>query len=1651
MRHHKPALPLAAAIALTIALVSGFLFFSDSPVYAVAPAFDADTTARSVDENTPPGVNIGAPISASDADETGTGGTTALEFGNTLTYSLGGTDAAFFDIDSSTGQLITKAPLNADADTGGRASYAVTVTVTDGDNSVDQPVAITVNDLVEAPAAPYPPTVVSGKDSAVDTDPEKSTTSLHVVWHPPENTGDDITGYNVQYKKSVDTAFTDFTHSGTVTTAAIEGLEPDTSYQVRVQASNGEGTDPGPWSFVGTGSTNKAGNSPPQSTDAVTATRNVAENTPAGENVGSPVTATDQDTTTLTYMLNGPDAGLFSFDTRSAQIRTKASLNHEDRQCGYVEPAGGDTPTTTSTTCTYRVTVVVIDRAGGSDATGVNIQVTDTIEAPSTPARPTVRAKEKTSTSLVVTWSAPANPGPPITGYELEYRKGSEAFLDDNCGTVTDGNCATLTGTSATILNLDADTIYEVRVKAKNGERVGAWSATGMGRTNRSNHEPIFDERPGSGPTSGRNSDAPVLTVWRAIDENPRAGQVVGRVFADDQDNDSLKYKLVESADTPEARAELNKFTINETTGEIRTKAGESYSYEDITASNTCDPITQSQVGTDKCYTVKVEVRDGLNTDRVEEMPEATDPDDSMTLKIGLRNRDEPPGVPVVMVTSPARDLTDTANPLTKLDVTWHGDNTGPAITAYDVQYRKAGDSFLNDNCADTPDTADNCTDIAAGTTSTTITGLDDDSSYSVQVRAKNLEGTSAWSRVVTVRTNKGTNPPPTFDDTTDPIALSVAENTLSGRPVGAAVTATDDVSTSLTYELGGRHASLFTIVRTSGQIRTRAALNHEDAGCGYDATAGTTACTYNVVVKVDDGAGGSVSRAVTISVTDALEPPSAPSAPRVTATTGTGWSLEVTWTAPSNAGKPPITDYDVQYREFKTADEDNWQVWPHGGTADSPVDSTDTSTTITRRLPAADADRLKPSTQYEVRVRAKNGEGDSTEKWSREAKGTTGPSNSRPSFDRDGAIELRVDENTAARQNVGSAISASDTDSNTLAYTLDGPGASSFTIVSNSGQIQTSSPLDYETRQSYSLTVKVDDGQGRPNSVAAKSVTIKVDDVREAPSAPPIPSVAGVPGSTSSVRVMWSAPQNTGSAILGYDVQIREVGKGPRRWEHYGVDRSTIITGLDAGTRYEVQVRARSDEGTSDWSRWGSGSPNPDVANRVPAFSGGAQTLSVPENTPPNTDVGGPIAATDRDGDPLDYTLEGADADAFDILSTSDGGQIRTSAALNHEEKSSYSVTVRVKDGRGGTDAVNVTINVTDVAGEAPAVPFAPTVIAVSSTRLQVTWDAPANHGPPITDYDYRYREPANTWTEVTNTTITDTTLEIQGLSAGTSYDVEVRATNDEGTSDWSNPGIGATNAAGANNQPVFTEGLRATRSVAATAPAGTDIGAPVTATDADTSDTVTYRLNGRDAANFDIVSTSGQLQTKSGVTLIAGEDYTVIIVAFDGTDSARITVTISATAAPANNPPEFPATETGARSVSENATTGTNVGAPVAATDADTGDTLTYTLGGTDAASFDIVSTSGQLQTAVALDASVKSTYTVTVTATDTAGGSADITVTITVTASTLGSLGDRYDANGNGTIERDEVIAGIRDYFNDVITRDDVIALIRLYFSG
>ena len=67
----------------------------------------------------------------------------------------------------------------------------------------------------------------------------------------------------------------------------------------------------------------------------------------------------------------------------------------------------------------------------------------------------------------------------------------------------------------------------------------------------------------------------------------------------------------------------------------------------------------------------------------------------------------------------------------------------------------------------------------------------------------------------------------------------------------------------------------------------------------------------------------------------------------------------------------------------------------------------------------------------------------------------------------------------TQGGRNVGSSVEAEDEDGDRLTYSLEGPGADSFTIDSRTGQVRTKSGVtyDHESREFYSLTVKVDDG----------------------------------------------------------------------------------------------------------------------------------------------------------------------------------------------------------------------------------------------------------------------------------------------------------------------------------------------------------------------------------------------------------------------------------------------------------------------------------------------------------------------------------------------------------------------------------------------
>ena len=204
-------------------------------------------------------------------------------------------------------------------------------------------------------------------------------------------------------------------------------------------------------------------------------------------------------------------------------------------------------------------------------------------------------------------------------------------------------------------------------------------------------------------------------------------------------------------------------------------------------------------------------------------------------------------------------------------------------------------------------------------------------------------------------------------------------------------------------------------------------------------------------------------------------------------------------------------------------------------------------------------------------------------------------------------------------------------------------------------------------------------------------------------------------------------------------------------------------------------------------------------ATNVAPSFTSAAAFDAAENQTAVGT-----VQASDGDSEDsvTGYAIEGgADASKFTIVAST--GVLTFASAPNYEDATdadgdnAYVVLVRATSGAGArvtTADQTITVTVTDADGEAPGVPAAPSVSAAGVTSVTVSWAPPANAGPAITDYDYQYRvkTPPGSWAEVTNTPITAPPATIMMLAENTEYDVQVRATNAEGTSGWSESGTG-------------------------------------------------------------------------------------------------------------------------------------------------------------------------------------------------------------------------------------------------------------------
>ncbi len=481
-------------------------------------------------------------------------------------------------------------------------------------------------------------------------------------------------------------------------------------------------------------------------------------------------------------------------------------------------------------------------------------------------------------------------------------------------------------------------------------------------------------------------------------------------------------------------------------------------------------------------------------------------------------------------------------------------------------------------------------------------------------------------------------------------------------------------------------------------------------------------------------------------------------------------------------------------------------------------------------------------------------------------------------------------------------------------------------------------------------------------------------------------------------------------------------------------------------------------------------------------------------------TDPDGGTSATEGDpADTLKLTVEGVDGGLFDLTNTTAAGGDATDDTyeLVFKEEPNYESPADAD----GNNRYHVTIVTTDNEGAKSSLPLVITVenveetgmVSLSTTQPAVGQAITASLTDPdmkISDVEWQWSRSltdtpgsfiaiqgatSDTYTPIRSVEDDPITSENEGVDGDEGMYLEVTVSyrdnaSEEGTAgdrEIKKPTDNAVRKAPeVNQEPVFESGI--TREVRENAGEGGKVGSPVTAADPD-GDALTYRISGGADMGAFKIDNNGQITVGKGTKLdYEGTQRTYVIEVtardpFGLEDSTTVTITVT----DFNEKPELTLQPGGSTAPSEGVVGGRSSVSVVEGTTAVGTYTTTITnpswnVSGADAGDFSISGGALSFRSApdyeAPADADTDNVYEVTVVASNGGATSATLAVTVTVTNdpsddATGGGFDAlaSYDANGNGQIDRPEVIMAIRDYFDDQLTRDNVVSVIQAYFAN
>ncbi len=1235
-----------------------------APESNIPPTFpDQDLTTngvqtaqtREVAENTPAGTNIGAPVVASDPD--------------VLTYSLDdGTDAATFDINRATGQLITKAKLDKET----KETYRVTVTATDPFGAtVMSEVTITVADVNEAP-------MVIG-DASIDHAESNEDTVAALAADPTVYTASDVDEDDMDADLTWSLSGADASKFSIPETGATRTLSFKANPDYESPGDSG-GDNVYEVTLVVTDS---KGNSDEQ--DVTVKVTNIEEPgtvtlSTLQPRVGFPVTATLTDPDNIT-------AGSVSWQWyRGGNLQTD---NLPETECA--DAIAETCPIKDATSDTYTAAAGDIDKSLNAIATYTDGNANEDDAKDDAIGR---------AANAVLAGTRNKAPVFPDQDDEMEGRQtAQERMIAENSPAVTDG-APTPIGDAIAAMDEDTNLTYtlggpdaasfdidrssgQLQVKAdldketKDTYTVTVTAADSLGESSTITvtiKVTNVDEMPdleGEAPEEYAENGTGLVARFTA--EDPEGESITWSVSGNDSGDFSIENGVLRFESAPDFEAPANADTNN-------------------------------------MYEVTVEVSDGgVGTTATEDVTiEVTNVDEPGTVTLSTL---QPQVGREIMATLDDPD-NETAN-----TITWQW-------------YRGSSPS----------------TGATAGenTNTSTYTPVAGDIGSKLRARAMYDDGededkTAQEDSANSVRLAPATNTDPVFpdQDLNTPLVQTaqtreVVENTPAGRNLGPRVAATDPGDV-LTYSLDtGPDAAAFDINRATGQLITKAALNHEMEE------------TYTVTVTATDPFGTPVTSVVTITVTDVNEDPTVMGAASVDhAENGTELDIDAE-TANVQAAVYTATDED--------GDDDaaTGLTWVLRGADASKFDITTTGDMRTLSFENA-PDFESPGDSgrnnvYEVTVKVTDSEGNSDEQdvtvkvTNMEETGTVTLSTLQPRVDFPVTATLADADNITAGSVSWQWYKGTVTQEGLVTLDMTECADADNNCFIKGATSATYTPVVADVQDTLVAVALYTDGSANDPADAkdfammVTANTVLADTRNKAPVFPDqddemegeqtdqnrmvgenVP-VIGDSLATAAIRNV-GAPVVATDFITGNDgMQTPEIltyTLGGPDGDSFTINRSTaqISTkadvALDTETKdtYTVTVTATDPSGVTatitvtitvmDVDEAPEIMRAPD-ANVAPEFASATTSRTVAENMVAGEDIGNPVAANDANGDALTYALGGTDAASFAIDSAT--GQLMTKAALDYEAKASYEVTVTATDPDDETATIEVTITVTNV-----------------------------------------------------------------------------------------------------------------------------------------------------------------------------------------------------------------------------------------------------------------------------------------------------------------------------------------------------------------